>query len=78
MANEINYIVSRYVILIYSEELIFLQNEKNSKEGLNNISCAERHIRKDKGNLNLQKIFHLYNNYKYRKKNLLSDENLHE
>ena len=75
VANVINYIVSRYIILVDSEELFFTQNEKNFKEELNNISLAERHIKKDIDNIGCQMNLHLNNNYNIRKNKSLSDNN---
>ena len=62
MANVINYIISRYVILVDSEELFFAQNERNFKEGLNNISSVERQIKKDIDNTGSQMNLHFNNN----------------
>ena len=69
----INYIISRYAILIDSEELFSEQIEKRRKEGINGTNIIEKQIKKDIENPNPEKEFQLCNNYKYRKNNTLSD-----
>ena len=72
ISNVINYIVSRYVILVDSDELFFALNEKNKKEGLN---FEERQIKKDIDNFDSQKNIHLSNNNNSTTKNKVLSEN---
>ena len=75
VANIINYIYSRYIILIDSEELFINQNENNFKETINNKNVVEKQIKKDVGNPNPPRRGRFYNNYQYQNNNILSNSN---
>ena len=58
VSNIINYIFSRYITLVDSEELFFGQNEKNFMERKYNKNIVEKQIKKDVGiQILLKKIY---------------------
>ena len=73
VASIINYIFSRYVTLVDSEELFIDQNEKSLKEKTNNKNDIEKQIKKNIENPNPPKRFSLYSNYQYQNNNILSN-----
>ena len=70
----INYIFSRYITLIDSEELFLSQNDKNSKEEIINKNNIEKKIKKNVDSLNPPKKNLYYNNYQYKNNNILSND----
>ena len=74
VAKIINYIHSRYITLIDSEELFIFQNENNFKETINNKNVLEKQIKKDIGNQNPPKRNRFNNNYQYQNNNILPND----
>ena len=68
-ASLINYIISRYTTLLDSEELFIFQNEKNSKETINNKNIVEKEIKRNIEKQNPPRKKNLYNNYQYQYQN---------
>ena len=65
VASIVNYIFSRYVILIDSDELFIEQNGKKLKERAEKKNVIEKQISKDVSNPNPPRKFNLYKNYRY-------------
>ena len=66
VASIINYIISRYVTLIDSEELFISLNDEYFKEKISNKNVVENQIKKDIiDNSNPPKKFNSYSNYEY-------------